>query len=463
LRKKNARKINHFSLKVLRNFARFSRFIEVRTKNMKVFRALAILLVAAMPLLGHQAPAGEALPVGIVIDRVELKDVSTDRVRFEIASHVTADRHLKIKRVSFGRMYLGSVPIYLSPIDERLELEKDVATVLPQVPVTIYFRDLDSLEPIEHIVREEKATVTGKARIDLDLNLIEKVLSRQKNVYADIPISISTPVQVPGGMLGKTAALTTLRAAQFALSIGSSALHALRQSQKSWEEKLRTQYVPALVIVESRYAIRLKTGEQTDFVVRGLGFRITDDKFVVTDEIYEPWKYDNEVAKALQTKAATLIDEDRDLLVWNSSEPLDPNMARSLLRKTIHEEHHSDQTENAHVPSEEKSVKIRLSKRDSNANYAVFRFTRAEDKGTPVQLASDDVLHNQNWDRLTMFRVDDDGQLELITTPAHRANDRIILEDAVDERAFGSLLIAPEGAVGVVQAEQSGMVLKTKW
>ena len=297
----------------------------------------------------------------------------------------------------------------------------------------------------------------------MDLNLIEKILSRQKDIHADIPVAVSTPVQVPGGMLGKTAALTTLRAAQFALNLGSSALHALRQSQKSWEEKLRTEYVPSLVIAESRYSIRLNTGEQADFTVRGLGFRISDEKFVLTDEIYEPWKYDIEVATALQTHKASLIDENRDLLIWNSREPIDPNTARSLSRKTIHEEHHSDQSDTAHVPSEDKSVKIRLSKRDSDANYAVFKFTRQEDKGTPIQLAPDVVLHSQNWDRLTMFRVDEEGALELISMPAHRVKDRMSLEDSVDERAFGSLLISPDGAVGMVQAEQSGMILKAKW
>lgn len=431
---------------------------------MKLFWTLTIVIAAAMPLLARQAaPPAQPVPVGIVIDSVDIKDVSTDRVRFEIRSHVTADRHLKIKRIRFEHMYLGSLPIYLSPIDDRLELEKGVSAVLPRVPVTIYFRDLDSLEPLEHAVREEKATVAGKARIDLDLNLIEKILSRQKDVHADIPLAISTPVQVPGGMLGKTAALTSLRAAQFALNLGGSALHVLRQSQKSWEEKLRTQFVPSLVIAESRYSIRLKTGEQADFSVRGLGFRITDDDFVLTDEMYEPWKYDTEVATALQTHTASLIDENRDLLVWNSSEPLDPNTARSLSRKTIREEHHSDQSDAAHVSSEGKSVKIRLSKRDSDANYAVFRFTRPEDKGTPIQLAPDPAMRSQNWDRLTLFRVDEEGKLEVISTPAHRTNDRIVLEDSVDERAYGSLLIAPEGAVGMVQAEQSGMILKTKW
>jgi len=88
---------------------------------MRLFWTLVFFLTAAMPLLGRQAPAAQADPVGVVVDSIDLKDVSTDRVRFEIRSHVTADRHLQIKRVRFERMYLGSLPIYLSPVDERLE------------------------------------------------------------------------------------------------------------------------------------------------------------------------------------------------------------------------------------------------------------------------------------------------------------------------------------------------------
>ncbi len=433
---------------------------------MKLLRTLAIMAVVVTPLLAHQSPESQPVlpaPVAITVDGVDLKNVSTDRVQFEIRSHVTADRNLKIKRVRFEQMYLGTLPIYLSPIEDRLELKKGTPTTLPRVPVTIYFRDLDSLEPIEDVVRAQSATITGKTRIDLDLNLIEKVLSRQKNVHADIPVSITTPVAVPGGVIGQTAALASLRAAQFALTLGGSALHALRQSQKNWEEELRTRYIPSLVIAESHYSLRLRTGERADFVARGLGFRISEDKFVVTDEMLEPWEYDTEVAIAMQTQGASVVEDSIDLLVWPSGAALDPDKTRSLSRKTIHVEHKSDQTDVAHVPSENKSVKIRLAKRDSDANCAVLRFTRPEDKGTPIQLAPDQIMHSQNWDRLTMFRMDDDGRVELVSTPAHRKDNRIFLEDSVDDRTFGSLLIAPEGALGMTQAEQSGMVLLAKW
>ena len=40
-----------------------------------------------------------------------------------------------------------------------------------------------------------------------------------------------------------------------------------------------------------------------------------------------------------------------------------------------------------------------------------------------------------------------------------RKDNRILLDDPVDERAFGSLLLSPQGAVGMVQDEKSGMAL----
>ena len=432
---------------------------------MRLLRILAMMTAAAAPLAARQSTGPQVtppVPVAVTIDGIDLKDVSTDRIRFELRSHVTADRNLRLKRVRFEEMYLGTLPIYLSPIDDRLQLVKGSSVELPRVPVTIYFRDLDSVEPLEDVVRGQSATITGKARLDLDLNLIEKVLSGG-NVHADIPIAITTPVQIPGGIIGQTAALASLHAAQFALTVGGSALHALRQSQRQWEEEIRTRYIPTLVIAESHYSIRLRTGERADFVVRGLGFRISQDKFVIPDELLEPWKYDTEVATVIQSQGASVVDDTRDLLVWPSGEALDPNTARSLSKKTIHVEHKSDKTEAAHVPSENKTVKIHLGKRDSDENYAILRFTRPEDKGVAIQVAPDQVLQSQSWDRLTMFRANDDGKLEIIYTPAHRKDNGIFLEDSVDERAYGSLLIAPEGAVGMAQDEQSAMVLKKNW
>ncbi len=441
---------------------------------MKVFwRTLVAMVTIAAPLMARQLPGTQTEPAAVSIDGVDVKDLSSDRIRFDVRSHVTASRKLKIKRVRFEQMRFGNLPIYLSPIEDRLDLDKGTAVTLPRIPLTIYFRDLDSLEPLERAVRDGEATLEGKARVDLDLNLLEQVASHQRSARADMPIAMKIPVNVPGGVPGRTAALATLRAAQFALNLGGSALHALRQSQKGWEEELRTRYIPLLVVAESRYSLLSSDHQRVDLVVRGLGFRISGDKFVLTDEMIEPWKYDTDVATALQTGHASLMEDSRELLVWPSGEALNSSSARSLSNGRIRVERASGKGGTTHVSSDEKSVKVHLLRRDSDANYAILRFTGSEDapKGDPgpenqgsrVPLAPEPIRRSQNWDRLTLFRVNDNGKLELVSMPAHRENGRILLEDPIDDSAFGSLLIAPEGAVGMVQEERTGMVMRTEW
>jgi hypothetical protein len=429
---------------------------------MKVlWRALVLVSIAIPALVAQSAPENQP-PVSLSFDGVDVKDVGADRVRFEVRSHVTASRKMKVKGVSFSHMRLGGVPIYLSAIEENLELEKGATVALPRIPLTVYFRDLDSLDPLVQAVRDGKTTVSGQARADLDLNLLERVAAHDQGPHAEMPIDVTIPVEVPGGNAGKTAALTALRGAQFALNLGSSALGSVHKSRKAWEQDLLAKYGPSLVIAESRYSIK-QNDQQMDFYVRGMGFRITEDKVVFSGEMIEPWKYDPDVAVALQTGEASLVKENCDLLVWLNGETLDPNSARSLLRGQISVDHNSTKSDVAYMAVEKKRVKVKLLKRDSDANYAVLKFTQPEDKGTALSLAADAVRHSQNWDRVTVFRADDAGKLELISMPAHSQNGRIVLEDAIDERAFGSLLVTADGAVGMVQDEHSGMVLRNEW
>jgi hypothetical protein len=436
----------------------------------RLWTVVAMAWVAAVPFLAR--PLSEAqtspAPVALAIDGIDLKDVASDRIRLEVRSHVTATHGLKIKSVRFDLMRLSGLPIYLSPITGPLALEKGSLVVLPRIPVTLFFRDLDSLEPVAQAVREGKATVSGRARADLELTLLERLASGGSDAQVDMPIDVTIPVDVPGGTPAKTVALTALRAAQIAVSFGASAIKNVRPSQKAWQQELRTRFAPALVIAEAHYSIRLHSGEPLDFVVRGLGFRISDDKFVLTGEMIEPWKYDPEVASSLQAGEASLVKESCDLLVWPNGETLNPGSARLLSHGDIHLDHNAPKTETAYIPVDKKKVKVHLYRRDSDANYAVLTFARPGDRGAAVQLAPDPIRTAQNWDRLTIFRLNDTGKdqsgsLELISTPARLHEGRIVLDDPVDDRAWGSLLVSEDGAVGMVQEEGTGMVLRLDW
>jgi hypothetical protein len=419
-----------------------------------------MLVVATVAITGTLMPAQlhtpQPGPVAVSIDTVTLTDVTPDDIRFDVQSHVTSTQSLKIKQVRFERMRLGHLPIYLGPLQQSLTLEKGNTLNLPPIPLTIYFRDLDSLEPLEGVVRNQEAVVEGSARVDLGLSL-ERILGGVAHV--DVPLKVTTPVELPGGVFGQAAALATLGTAQIALELAGSPLNLLRQSQRSWEAELRTRYIPTLVVAESRYALRMPNNQRVDVAVRGLGFRVSPDRFVLTGEMVEPWKYDTDVAAALQSGEASLVEDSRDLLVWPSREVTDASSARSLSRGTIQLDHTLAKTESTRVVVGNRDVKLQISRRDSDANYAVLRFTRPEDRGPPVHSQPGQADQSQTWDRLTLFRVDDSGNLESVPTAAHRQDSRILLDDPVDDRAFGSLILSPQGAVGMVQDEKSGMAL----
>ena len=121
-------------------------------------------------------------------------------------------------------------------------------------------------------------------------------------------------------------------------------------------------------------------------MVRQLGFRISSDQFVLTGEMLEPWTYDADVAMAMKTGNASLADSDRELLVWPGGTPMDVNSSRSLSMGGIQVLHAPRETESTEVSTADGHVKVRISRCDSNSNYALLRFTRPEDQGTPVPL-----------------------------------------------------------------------------
>jgi len=277
---------------------------------MKLHLKVLLAAILAVPtLMAAQTPDTRPAPLTVSLDGVDLKDVGSDRAHFQVRSHITAARKLKVKDISFSHMRLGGVPIYLGPIEEHLQLDKGVSVNLPSVPVTVYFRDLDSTEPLAQAIRDGHTTVTGEVRAHLELSLIDRIAMRDLGPRATLPIDLTIPVTVPGGSTGKTAALAGLRAAQIALSVGGSALGRLREKQKTWDSELRTRFEPALLVTEARYSLRTKDGQQVDFNVRGMGFRISDDKFVVTGEMIEPWQYDPDAAAVLKANDATLLRE----------------------------------------------------------------------------------------------------------------------------------------------------------
>src|SRR5262249_15028427 len=161
------------------------------------------VLLALAPMNAGQLQNQGSPPVQVLIDGIDLVGAEHDRVLIEVRTHVISVRTLSIQRIRFERVRLGSVPVYLSPIDEQAQLTATSPPPLRPIHVTVYFRDLDSLAPFIQAVENGSITVPATTRIDLDLPLLERLLLRDMTPHADMPIEVSIPVVVPGGVLAR--------------------------------------------------------------------------------------------------------------------------------------------------------------------------------------------------------------------------------------------------------------------
>lgn len=160
----------------------------------------------------------------ILLDEVSLTSVNIDRITFTLASHVIASRKVKLKGVRFEEMKLNGAPFSLGRIDEKLTLNGGQSVAMPSLPATVFFRDVRSLGPLKEAVKNERVSVTGIARVDLDLNFAEKLFSGHPSGAAEIEIAGDLPVTIPGGVAGRLAALAALTGAEAILGLVGSAL-----------------------------------------------------------------------------------------------------------------------------------------------------------------------------------------------------------------------------------------------
>ncbi len=66
---------------------------------------------------------------------------------------------------------------------------------------------------------------------------------------------------------------------------------------------------------------------------------------------------------------------------------------------------------------------------------------------------------NGSWDRIALFRFTESSRPEVVYLPAHRDGNRLVLEGMMDESAFGSPMVTPEGAIAMLQGEHSGLFM----
>jgi hypothetical protein len=440
----------------------------------KFFLLTATILVAASTgfaqVVQSDAPPDLSGQIQVEVVKTSLADYSTSKLVLGLTVAVTSKRDVTLDQILLADLRLNGLPLYAAPVASKLQLKAGDKTLLSDpLPVTIYVRDLDSVAPLHDALSNGHATLDGTAYATVHLNFLETMVLFTKHVNVAANIHEEVPFTVPGGNMAKTAALTLLEGADKALRTLSNTVDRGRNWASGFRHTVMQTYAPRVMLAYSRFELKDSQGHTTASDWHGVAVALSPDLLLVPREAIEPWKFDPEIADAISSKRASLNRSSYDLWLWPSSAPvldstknLNGDAALRLSKKqfAVLSLPDDDQQKLLALDDSGKTQKIAMDKRNSSSDLALLRITSPDSKLDSLQTA--DNSSASDWDSVAIFRFRDGVQAsaanpELIVVSAKRNGNRIELGDLVDSSAFGSPIVAPEGVIGIVQDQSSGV------
>ena len=395
---------------------------------------IALVLSAAAP--------GPKPPISAAVESLSISNVTPDHLELRVTLAISAMVHLKLDDVRFEQVRLDSLPVYIAPMRETIELDRGAARSVPLGPIVVYYRDLERLDPVRRIVGEQSARLNGLARIHVEISPLQKFFIGP-NLRVLAPLHQNVRVVLPGGAPARETALAALAAADAAIRVGHETIDNIRQ-RFGWTDDLIKQYSHSLLVIETHYRVG-----GTARTVRGVGFVIPGNRFMTTAELVQPWLYDPEVAQLLQS-GAVLDHSSYDVRVLPAGLSLKNNQLRVV--------DPGGGTEKVFVTIGTKLHNVELGQREFDRNIAIVEFAQPPANAPPIHPTPTSA---RQWDYAALFRprAGSPANLEVIHARARRTGNRIELLEPTDSSAFGSPLIVSEGVIGIVQSESTAAMI----
>lgn len=425
---------------------------------------IAILSLAA-PLFAQTSNTVAPSPVTVKIESISLQSVQPDRIQLLVKLGLFPERSLKVKAFSFSNMKINKMPAYVSPIDGQFDMKKDQYLKLPDVQITLYYRDLASLEPARQAIEQQKVIVSGAISATLEASLVEQLAMHSFHPRVVLPFAKEIPVSVPGGPSGTAAALAILDVASRMVPGTAKLLGAVYPGQDSaWRNDVGNEQVKHLVLIRTSYTI---VDDQASYPLQfeQLGFWIGPSTVMAPRETVTPWQFDPDAQLRLSSNHARIDKASIEItvqpVVTAASAMQDGAALWSFHQKDFKIETEGKPAED-HIAYSDKATLIELRQRASANNYALLRF-RDGIAGSPVKLAGPT---GNGWDRLAIVRLvrssaGDDLRTEVVLLPGTEDGKQIRLAQQIDDSGFGSAVFTEDGVIGMVQDESTAILLSS--
>ncbi len=426
-------------------------------------RLQTLVILLSSSCLAQTVPAAH---VDLKMANFRVAETSSDHIRIGVHALVRSPERARITHLAVNNTYLNGMPVFLSAIEEPFEVPANEFVELPgELTATIYYRDVENPDPLEQLLRKGSVTIDGEATVTVQLNLAQKVALLANTATSKVPVHVVIPVNLPGGELGRNAALMAIHAARplFGVARKASVSAGIGPRSDPWQDEMKSKYSAALLYVVSRYQLRDKHGAVTDYTYTGTGFRISPAHFVLLREAVEPWKFNPEAIARMKSDGTKVVDGTADIVVYSPGDLVDgPHLGLSLLRGDFRlvsqgkEDH-----KRIFVKSNSGFKKGNLDTRAGQGNIAVFELSAPVAGPASLDFANEsDGLQPMAILRFAAPQPGQPLEVEVISTGAERNGDALQLTDPVDTRSFGSPVVVTSGILAMVQDERAASLLR---
>jgi hypothetical protein len=404
-------------------------------------------------------PAGNPAAMGAIeVKNVSIAAFSASHVEVGVTLTLVPTQSVTLKDIQLCALRLNGLPVFAAPLDQAVALEKGQAMELPQISISIFFRDLTSARPLREMIEKQSVHVQGELESSVELGLLGRLALHSQHPKVVVPISQDVAVEVGGTALERSLALGVLSAIDSQMENNGPADRVLDGLRPAWIREIETATQPSLYVVESSYTL---SQESTPYPVSAvaLGFRTASGKIATPAEMLSPWKYDIEFQSALASGAVKLVKKSEELTV----QPLAGSSPALSL------DHGDFSAQELGTPEIDKLTavgktrdQVQVFRRDSPSTLAVLTAHATAAPGLTAAPAS--VLSQDSWDTIVVFRLRKGAGpggrvVEPLPIAARRDGNSIHLLQPVDDAVYGSPIVTPQGVIGIVQDVQTGSFL----
>ncbi len=144
------------------------------------------------------------------VKEVNVAEIDTSHMKLAVDLNLVAVQSATLENLRLCSLHLNGLPVFASPLNQEMVLNKGVTTALPPIYVTILFRDLRTTEPLRRMIENQSVRIEGEMVADVRLTMMEKLALHTQHPSVEIALSQDVPVDLGGKALERNIELTIL-------------------------------------------------------------------------------------------------------------------------------------------------------------------------------------------------------------------------------------------------------------